>query len=302
MADPNDQEPPSVVAMTPNDGAGEIPIGTPVVITFDEPMEPYATQAAVTISPKVVVLSETWNDDYTELTIAYDLAYGEAMYPETPEIPSYRVTVTSVATDASGNALPTAGVTTFSTKGRTLHVFDVVQDLVGHTSDPYVGNWSWLGGGAYSSKAYHGFLSFDISAFPEELADNVESAVIDTEIWRIDGTPFDIWGDLSVEHSNFAVEQDADDAPMLRDLGVMIYAASEPAVGDLIKKEVTEAFASDIDFRAQRNNLSQYLLRFQGATEAPTSATNMVYVSNKSTNGYEGDNRIVLVVSTLSSR
>lgn len=100
--------PPGVAAITPSDGADGVLVGSTVTVTYTQPMNTVATEAAFSVSPNVNG-DHDWSDDATEQTFTPD-------GPLTPGT-TYTVTVSTSAADAAGNVLPEPYTFTFHTGG-----------------------------------------------------------------------------------------------------------------------------------------------------------------------------------------
>jgi Big-like domain-containing protein len=99
---------PAVVATTPADGAGDIPLGSAIVIRFDRAMDPTTTAAA--ISSDGLCPPARWAVSGTTATCAPSPPLSDAR--------RYTITVGTGATSAAGVALPSAYSFAFATVAR----------------------------------------------------------------------------------------------------------------------------------------------------------------------------------------
>jgi hypothetical protein len=90
---------PVLSSSTPAAGATDVPVDTPITLTFDRLMDVGATQSAITVSPATRVQA-SWSGSTVTLTPVAPLAFGT----------SYVVTVSDRAADTDGNS-PAAPIT-----------------------------------------------------------------------------------------------------------------------------------------------------------------------------------------------
>jgi serine protease AprX len=103
---PADQTAPSVTAVSPVEGATAVSVGTNVTVTFSEPMDQPATQAAFTLNgPGAVAGSFSWSGS----TMTFDPTAGLAAST------TYTARVTTAAKDAAGNPLTAEKLWSFAT-------------------------------------------------------------------------------------------------------------------------------------------------------------------------------------------
>lgn len=94
--------PPTLDAVTPSDGAADVPTGTAIQLVFSEPMDPPSVEAAFSARP-AIACAWTWLGGDTIATCAHaSLAFGT----------HYEVTVAATARDAGTN--PMTGARSFS--------------------------------------------------------------------------------------------------------------------------------------------------------------------------------------------
>lgn len=101
-----DLVPPEVTAISPSDGATNVPDTTTIKLSFSEPMNQGKTEAAFSADP-VISCSFSWNSEATELTCdpVTDLLSGE----------TYTISLGTGAQDLAGNTLDTAYSKSFTT-------------------------------------------------------------------------------------------------------------------------------------------------------------------------------------------
>lgn len=106
--DPEDDlTPPTIISISPEDGAKGVPSDSPIVITFSEPMDHVSTEAAyesATLPAGRVTFD--WNDDSTVLTVLPidGLQYASGTTPSSPA-KVYSIAISSTAEDRAGNQL-----------------------------------------------------------------------------------------------------------------------------------------------------------------------------------------------------
>jgi hypothetical protein len=114
IAGPTDTTAPTIASVSPTEGAAEVDPAGKVSVTFTEPMNRQATQAAFSLTPTgqptaKVSGSFSWNGNTMTFDPASDLAKGTA----------YTATVESDATDPAGNGLSAEKSWNFTTKRTT---------------------------------------------------------------------------------------------------------------------------------------------------------------------------------------
>ena len=122
---------PTVVSITPTNGAKGISKESNVVIAFSERMDPTKTLAAYSSTDlPAASVTFTWSTDGTRLTIdpKADLTYQADTAPSTAQAKSYAFSIATSAADSAGNTLATAFTSRFSTLRR------VVQKLNSRTT------------------------------------------------------------------------------------------------------------------------------------------------------------------------
>jgi Bacterial Ig-like domain len=277
---PVDAVPPTILSITPVNGATKLtPATDKIVITFSEPMNKATAQSAYVPGVAGTLPVFSWNAASTQLTIDPKLAYPTATDAAAAATP-FNFSVTTAAKDLAGNPLA-ANVSWQFTLLR-----EITQSF-GYSSG---GNFadgasraSFAGAGDDSHDlSVRGFLSYDISALPDEIV-TLESATLSSHIVGIIGDPFGLFGNMLIHSLSFtAIDQTAYDAPPLHDLGVFIAATGTNAAGDLVSKDVLTALKDDYANRIARNNLSQYKLLFPASPNS-NSVGDFAYLSSGAT-------------------
>ena len=127
MAPPPDTTPPTILSVSPANGALGVRADANVVITFTEPMNRASAELAYELtSIPASGASFVWSDDSTVLTVNpdTDLAYAVGTSTSFPSQRSYSLTIRRGAEDAAGNAMENDVAWSFETLLR------ISQDLV----------------------------------------------------------------------------------------------------------------------------------------------------------------------------
>ncbi len=271
-AAPVDTTPPAIVSITPANGAKGIAADTKIVITFSEPVDKPAAEAAVLTTAGNVTFS--WNANATVLTATPTnlLAYAAGATAN-----SYTVQVSTGLKDLAGNHSNAAFNSSFSTLRQIPQT--ITRGVPGcyeasNLSTPYQLESfasAYVGDNGDNSVARF-FPDFDISALPQTLT-SVVSATLTIPIqaspaldvhW---GTPFVDLGNLIVDHvyeSSF--NSSTATKARLSTIGTLMPASATPFYGDKTI-DVTAALTDDIVNRIARNNHSMYRLGFTTKTD-----------------------------------
>lgn len=263
-----DATPPSVVASTPADGARGVASAARIEITFSEPMDTRATEAAYAsrdLPARDVSLS--WHDDDSVLSIEPKEPLTIASGTDLAQIEAreYGIQLSSAASDRAGNPLAPFELT-FSV------VRELTQVISASVDRTLSGNWRsddtygaevcedvdatiCVGDSLSLGTTYRGFASFDLSSLPAD-RQTISRAGVSVIVAAAYNFPFLALGALQIEHVRFAAigmpsfEQDAKAA-----LGTL---ASGGNVGDTLSADVSSALRADA---AER--LTQFRLRFE---------------------------------------
>jgi hypothetical protein len=273
-------EGPVVVAVSPADGALGVDNAQNIVITFSEPMDREATEAAYqSESIPSSSVSFVWNDAGTELTIVADAPLAYPVGNDPAQLSARRVSffISASARDVEGRSLPAPFESSFSLLRQVEFTIFALQDrdLSGsfRSNDTYGGGQCArdqinmcvgdvrVGNG---SEQYKGFISFELSELPE--AAQSVSAELTLEITGMSGNPFGGLGGLVLEHASFdAIGSDAFSAQALDEMGLI---ANAGGTGTILSADVAAAFMADRGERA----MTQYRLRFQDETDGDNTS------------------------------
>lgn len=270
---------PTIVSVSPANGATGVQSDAVIVITFSEPMNQALTQQAYQsegIPSSQVAFS--WNDAGTELTItpANALAYATGADPAAVPARRFSFFVSASAEDLEGHKLQSPQELSFSIFRQIETTFLAVQNRAlsgSFRSDDTYGQGDCargeinmcVGDSGLGSvdEQYKGFMSFDLSAIPAATAQVVD-ARLSLEITARAGNPFSQLGGLMLERTRFdAINFQAFDAEALEDLGRIATAGNQ---GTVLNVDVKGAVAADV------SELSQYRLHFEDLTDGDGSA------------------------------
>lgn len=273
---------PAIIEVFPENGATGVDGETPIVITFSEPMDQAATEAAYQSEgiPSTGV-TFSWNEDSTELTITPDapLAYDSGPDPASVEARRYSFFISSSAVDLEGDGLGTTAEFSFSVLRQIEGTFMAVQDRA------LSGNWRSDGtyggpnansncarnttqnmcvGDATDNDRWQGFITFDLSALPVTMT-RISDASLSLQITSGDGTPFgngnQALGRLMVDH--IAFDEIGVSAFTAQPLAVLGPIAQSGNVGSVLSMNVLSAVALD----AEAGAFTQFRLRFERGTD-----------------------------------
>jgi hypothetical protein len=270
-AEPNgvDATPPTVLTSAPVDGARGVASDARIELSFSEPMDTRATEAAYASRDLPARdVSFSWRDDDSVLSIAPRDALRVASGTNLAQLEAreYRIQLSSGASDRAGNPLAPFEMT-FAVVRELTQVIpaSVDRDLSGNwrSDDTYgvevcedVDATICVGDSlAEGSPTYRGFASFDLSSLPAE-RQAIGSATVSLVVAASYNLPFLALGALRLEQVRFdaigmpSFEQDAKAA-----LGTL---ATQGNVGDTLSADVSAAVRAD---GAER--LTQFRLRFE---------------------------------------
>jgi Big-like domain-containing protein len=272
---------PSVVSVSPPDGASAVASDAVLVLVFSVPMDRELTEGAYQsegIPSDAVTFS--WNEQSTELTITPNqpLEYASGTNPDNVEARRYSFFLSASAADSTGQRLASPAEFSFSMLREIEATLLAVQDrdLTGswRSNDTYgagdcaraqintcVGDTRVAG----DDEQYKGFITFDLSELPSEL-EQISAARLDFEITGRSGNPFAGLGALFLEHLSFEViGPEAFQVPPLADLGRIATAGN---AGTTLSVDVSLAVESDAASRAR----TQYRLRFEDVTDGDATS------------------------------
>jgi hypothetical protein len=270
--EPNGEEvdttPPTLVSVSPEDGATGVRSDASVVIVFSEPMDQASVEGTLDTSDLGEV-TFSWNEAGDTLTITPDeplvYAQGVGTNPGAVEAETYSVTMGSAARDLAGNGFGTGFRIDFSTLKEISHSFGIVEELSDSVTPTFVVPQAYLlVGDFYNDIGVRGAITFDISLLPFSTVE-IASAVLSTlqyPEYEI-GSPYDLGDAVLIDHVTFDSLDTAygSDETAHAHLGVFCEAEQVD-----IDKDVTAAVEDDRIHRDARGARSQFLLRFAEET------------------------------------
>ncbi len=255
---------PSLVEVSPQDGAIGVAADEPIVLRFSEPMDRAATQAAYQSSDiPAASVTFAWNEVGDELTITPNepLEYAEGISATTTEALSYTFTISSAGESEQGVSLGDNAEVSFSTLRRLSLTYSQDTELSGRVRD--------LGGalllaGSYSlgdssiNDTGRGFVSFDVSSLPEGPV-TVEEGTLHARFSAVQGNPFSDLGAVVYQHVNYDTFNDAlFDAPAIGSAAGLFGTINE----DEVDRDVTDIAVSAIDDPATFGQRVQFRFRW----------------------------------------
>lgn len=260
-----DTTPPTLLAVSPSNGATGVAKDTTITLTFSEPMKKAETQAAYQSgSPglRPGEVSFEWNTGGTVLTIQPNapLGYASGTDPDATPALGYAFNLTDAATDLAGNKLAP-----LASEFKTLR--QITARVPGDPAQDGNVEGSTVNSGGFDLKlstTSRGFLGFDLSGLPTILqAQSLVGASlrINAQFPIVFSTEV-----VELEHVLYGATLTASAATVsaLRNLGNL---AQEPPVENGWKTaDVLTAVRDDLTNRLSRGNRSQYRLRCTGCT------------------------------------
>jgi Bacterial Ig-like domain len=274
---PPDTTPPSIVSITPGNGAVGIAKDAKITIKFSEPMNKIATQQAYT-SNDMPNMTPTWSENDTILEID---PVGDLNYTSTGKV--YSFSLGGAATDLAGNALSPIASTfrTFKELNAILKS-DAARDGWVRSDNEFdsAGTRLYIGDSTLVDNAqYKSYLSFDLSSL--EVTGLTTSDRLTSAKLRLfqgdapDGLPYSnlaLGGKkLIATHVIYGSSLNGSDfnTSVLGEFDTTIDDA------DLEWKEYLNGLPfvqNDWDNRDQRGKRTQYMLYFPKATDGDASA------------------------------
>lgn len=272
---PEEMQPagPSIVSVSPADGARGVSNDVRIVITFSVPMDPARTEAAYQSEavPSSGV-SFSWNDTGTVLTITPDdtLDYPMGSDPDAVEVRPINYFLSASAQALDGQHLAAPAEFSFALL-RQINVSLSAQqnrDLTGswRSNDTYgLGDCArdqdtvCMGDSGTGGIQYKGFMTFDLSSLPTSMA-QLSLARLSFQITERPGNPFNGLGAFFLDHAAFeAIGPDAFEADPLAALGTI---AMNGNAGAVLQMDVRTALRADVGTRAR----AQFRLAFEEIT------------------------------------
>jgi hypothetical protein len=269
-APPVDKVAPTIVSVSPADGATGVRKDVSISIVFSEPMDRDKTQAAYSSADlQATAVAFSWSPDDMVLTIdpRADLVYVADAIPLAAAAKKYAFGLATTATDRAGNGLSSAFTSSFSTSREVSQTLPAAylwyltgDSTAGIRADPCGQYQLYVGDLEIDGLFEAGVFQFDLSglapgiqAFTEATLRARQNAVI--------GTPFGTnqLGNITLEHTNFdPVVLNSILAAPLRMLGVF----SNDATPGPRSLDVLVAVTEDHQNRVMRSYRSQYRLAF----------------------------------------
>ena len=264
---------PTIVSTNPTNNQPGLFSNAKITVTFSEPMDQAATQAAFQ-SPDIGNVTFGWKDNGKTMVVtpSHTLAYSPNASRR-----YYHFSITTAAKDKAGNNLASGKSIRFSTL-RTLYAyFKAQKSLDGYVWDHNGTTYSQLnyirvGDQASGNRYARGFLSFEPNGY---LAGKHIQFLKKAEVWvyqyKQRGNPYhDLAGfsnrRLLIYHVNYGSSLDNGDfdiVPVTSGYGKL---SSSFTVG-WRKINVTSWLADDYRHRRSRSNRSQYRLQFYKNTD-----------------------------------
>lgn len=266
-----DEEPPTVLSISPELGEAGVANDAKVEITFSEPMDKVATQAAFQSANLGGVTFDWPSDDVLVVTPNAPLAYATGTSLSVAA-KIYGFSVTTAAQDLAGNGLKAAKTSEFATLRELTMIaprsdkFWVYDDGTVRTPAHPALNEGVMVGDLYMYSAMNNewiraAIAFDVGQLPVGIEDFL-SATLSVSICCAVGNPASLGG-IYVDHINVATFTTALTAVApLSNVGVLTETPS-PGKKTL---DVTEAFADAYAKRAMRGNVAQFRFQFEPPT------------------------------------
>ena len=316
-----DLTPPSIVSIDPPNGSSGVKSDANIVVTFSEPMKKLETQAAYQsavagLKPNEVIFN--WNTEGTVLTVDpnANLVYATGFDLSSVTATPYSFSLSTIATDLAGNALPTtsSNFTTLRKIATSFFSDRVLDGDVGSDGTARSGSINIYVGDDVSNVGVRGFLSFDLSSIPEAvLAADILSAQISIIKSNEIGLPFPrlqpvctspfcppSTGSISVDHVNYGATLNANayvtaslggvgilDIPIFNSTGQVAFFETTTPNND---KSIAalEAVRDDWDNRASRAKRSQFRLSFARETDSNNAADAAFFFSGNTADAQPG--------------
>ena len=308
--------PPTVVSVSPPNGATGVAADVQLIVTFSKPMDQAATQMAyqsTSLPPSAV--SFTWDASGTVLTIKpnalLEYARGTTF---TTAATAYAFTLSATAKDKTGVALAplTVGFTTLrvitlslvSNADRGGSVFSDGYTITGESA--YIS----VGDGA-DRVASRGFVSFNLSSVPNNRSGS-ELARATLKLFKdsVSGDPYqnlavqcdpnvqcDQYASVNLDHVDYGPSLGSNDfyTQTLKALGVI--DTRFVGLETYARADVLAAVRDDLNNRDIRENRSQYRLSFSVLTDGGNTTDKVFFLTEKPA---APDKRPLLVLEYLT--
>ncbi|MBK7860339.1 MAG: Ig-like domain-containing protein [Archangiaceae bacterium] len=195
---------PTIVSTTPDAGATGAAYYPTLSVTFSEPMDKAATQAAIAVTSPAMASSGTFTWDASGKTVTFNPDDPVGGYPPNT---TFNWQISNTAKDLAGN--PMAGSTrllTFKVRNhQTVKVYSAAAD--GYVYQPSSGDPATSSGGTIAKvgdsslgSRYRSFLFFDLAAMLPASFIELETARLWVYQRPPTGTPYPSFGELVGEH------------------------------------------------------------------------------------------------------
>ena len=266
---------PTVVSVSPANAATGVRADAKIIVTFSQPMDQAATQAAYQSSDlPASSVGFTWDASSTVLTIKPNAALEYAKGTTTSAPPkSYGLKLNATAKDTTGNALaPFTWVFTTLRRITITLVSDLTRTgwVVSDLRPAQIGLPMYAGDSQRDNLGLRAFTSFNLSDVPSNLpAANLVAATLDVVGQAVYGVPCNLSAActsvtplLNVDHVFFGpvLGNDAYNLPLLADLGT--FDVTAPVTGRHFKAGALSAVRDDFVNEIERGNRAQFRLRF----------------------------------------
>ena len=286
---------PTVVSVSPANAATGVRADAKIIVTFSQPMDQAATQAAYQSSDlPASSVGFTWDASSTVLTIKPNAALEYAKgITFTTAATAYALTLTGTAKDKTGIALVplTSAFTTLRVITTTLVSDDTRNGTVESDSSVTTGKYSFVVvGDSNKNVGARGFFSFDLSS----VAGNRPGSDLSRATLKLfksynEGDPYqnlapscdpnvqcDQYASMNLDHVDYGPSLGGNDfyTPTLAALGVIdtLYVNFKTYT----RADVLAAVRDDLANRDIRENRSQYRLSFPMLTDG-NDKTDLVY-------------------------
>jgi Bacterial Ig-like domain len=298
-----DTTPPTVVSVDPPNGAIGVTNDKAITITFSEPMNQQATQAAfqsVDLPSNAVTFA--WSADGKAVTIKPNASLEYKVVSSPSDAPrAYSVSVTSTATDLSGNKL-FESKSAFSTLKQIKITLESLSSLTGSIKNSFsslVCEYICVGDTAENT-GLRGFISFDLSILPSNLeTKNIINVDFKFDVISVNGYPsnslkfrdqnshtyffyIENVSYIDLEQSSYYVNINSLVKSYDQENCEILCQAGSPGRGSYIVSAL-DALKSDWENKTSRGKRSQYRFRFPKETNSDSLLDYTVFANNPST-------------------
>jgi hypothetical protein len=306
--------PPTVVSVSPANGATGVSADAKIVVTFSKPMDQAATQMAyqsTSLPPSGV--SFTWDASGAVLTIKPNAPLEYAKGTTFTTVPTaYTFALSGTAKDKTGVALSPLTVSFTTLRVITLSLVSDARRGGSVFSDGLIisGDTTFFVGDRDDNVAIRGFVSFDFSSVPSNRsASYLSRATLKLFKNNLTGDPYqnlvvpcdpnvqcDQYASVSLDHVDYGPSLGSNDfyTPTLAALGVIdtLYVGLDTYA----RADVLAAARDDLNNRDIRENRSQYRLSFSVLTDGGNTQDAVGFLSE---NPAVPDKRPLLILEYL---